>query len=320
MILQGRIHLDRRHEPTAKLRSKTKIVPEGEAAAHLGLRRLQHQPGAGLQLRLRAQAGLRLPRPDPRRQEQARPLRGAAHRHDAAPEQHARGLRDGQEVRDARHLVRHRAGVHLLRGLEAPRLARQRLPGPQGPYYCGVGADEVFGREIVEAHTDACLVAGLSISGINGEVMPGQWEFQIGPVGPPAIGRPPVDGPLAALPHRRGLRRQRHARPQAGQGRLERRRRHTNFSTKAMRASYEACIAAAEALGKKHALHIANYGYGIEDRLTGQHETASYKEFRYGVRDRGASVRIPWQVAATRRATSRTAARTPTWTRTSSRG
>ena len=56
-------------------------------------------------------------------------------------------------------------------------------------------------------------------------------------------------------------------------------------------------LAAAEALGKNAAEHIANYGAGIEDRLTGRHETASYKEFSYGVSDRGASVRIPWQVA-----------------------
>ncbi len=30
--------------------------------------------------------------------------------------------------------------------------------------------------------------AGLLISGINAEVMPGQWEFQIGPVGAPDVG------------------------------------------------------------------------------------------------------------------------------------
>lgn len=28
------------------------------------------------------------------------------------------------------------------------------------------------------------MLAGLDISGINSEVMPGQWEYQIGPVGP----------------------------------------------------------------------------------------------------------------------------------------
>ncbi|OMO49325.1 hypothetical protein CCACVL1_31074 [Corchorus capsularis] len=54
-------------------------------------------------------------------------------------------------------------------------------PGPQGPYYCGVGADKAFGRDIVNSHYKACLYAGINISGINGEVMPGQWEFQVGP-------------------------------------------------------------------------------------------------------------------------------------------
>ena len=44
----------------------------------------------------------------------------------------------------------------------------------QGPYYCSVGADKSFGRDIVDAHYKACLYAGINISGINGEVMPGQ--------------------------------------------------------------------------------------------------------------------------------------------------
>ncbi|MEO7556529.1 MAG: glutamine synthetase, partial [Acidimicrobiales bacterium] len=58
------------------------------------------------------------------------------------------------------------------------------FPAPQGGYYCGVGADEIFGRDVVEAHMEACLEAGLALSGINAEVMPGQWEFQIGPASP----------------------------------------------------------------------------------------------------------------------------------------
>ena len=61
-------------------------------------------------------------------------------------------------------------------------------PEPQGFYYCGVGADEVFGRDVVEAHLEACIEAGIGISGINAEVMPGQWEFQVGPLGPLAVG------------------------------------------------------------------------------------------------------------------------------------
>jgi len=61
-------------------------------------------------------------------------------------------------------------------------------PGPQGPYYCGLGADEVYGRGLVEAHMEACAQAGIQISGVNAEVMPGQWEFQVGPLGPLEIG------------------------------------------------------------------------------------------------------------------------------------
>lgn len=55
------------------------------------------------------------------------------------------------------------------------------FPAPQGPYYCGVGTGKVYCRDIVEAHYKASLYAGLKISGINAEVMPGQWEFQVGP-------------------------------------------------------------------------------------------------------------------------------------------
>ena len=40
----------------------------------------------------------------------------------------------------------------------------------QGPYYCGVGAGRVFGRDIVEAHYRACLYAGIRVSGENAEV------------------------------------------------------------------------------------------------------------------------------------------------------
>ena len=60
--------------------------------------------------------------------------------------------------------------------------------------------------------------------------------------------------------------------------------------------SYDPIVAACEALGKKAIEHVENYGYGIEGRLTGLHETAPWNEFSYGVSDRGASVRIPWQV------------------------
>src|SRR5262249_40765036 len=76
---------------------------------------------------------------------------------------------------------------------------------------------------------------------------------------------------------------------------------HTNFSTRATRAAETGLAAlrrAVQALGTKHDEHIAVYGDGLEERLTGLHETCSIHEFRDGVADRGASVRIPLHVAA----------------------
>eukprot|EP00271_Cylindrocystis_brebissonii_P013318 TRINITY_DN33060_c0_g1_i1.p1 TRINITY_DN33060_c0_g1~~TRINITY_DN33060_c0_g1_i1.p1 ORF type:complete len:368 (-),score=60.28 TRINITY_DN33060_c0_g1_i1:631-1734(-) len=167
-------------------------------------------------------------------------------------------------------------------------------PGAQGPYYCGVGADKAFGRDIVDAHYKACLVAGIAISGTNGEVMPGQWEYQVGPCEGIASGDQlwmsryllervtEIFGVILTLD------------PKPIPGDWNGAGCHTNYSTKEMReeGGYKHIIAAIECLGLKHKEHIAAYGEGNERRLTGHHETADINTFSWGVANRGCSIRV----------------------------
>ncbi|PXF44843.1 Glutamine synthetase, chloroplastic [Gracilariopsis chorda] len=168
-------------------------------------------------------------------------------------------------------------------------------PAPQGPYYCGVGCENAFGREIADAAWRAQLYAGLKVGGINAEVAPGQWEFQVGP----CVGIEEGDMLWMA---RYILERVAEIagvivnyEPKPVKGDWNGSGCHTNFSTKAMRedGGYEKAILPAMVPMEKNAQdHIREYGKGNDQRLTGKHETAPIDEFRWGVADRGASVRI----------------------------
>lgn len=163
-------------------------------------------------------------------------------------------------------------------------------------HYCGTQLNSKE-RRIVETHLKACMEIGIQIAGVNAEVAPSQWEFQIGP----CVGIRAADHlvlarflleRIAELNNATISYAPKMSPDENGSG------CHINFSTtETMDCSggkgLERINQHIDQLSKTHTQLLTYYGEGNEARLTGTHETSSMHVFTSGVGTRNTSIRIP---------------------------
>jgi glutamine synthetase len=154
----------------------------------------------------------------------------------------------------------------------------------------------IVGRQIMDAHLRACLHCGIKISGTNAEVMPGQWEFQVGPCEGITSGDEMWMARYLLLRCAElfGVTICWDPKPVMsndwnGSG------CHTNYSTEGTRndGGMQVILDMMSKLEDAHLQYIKITGVDNEKRLSGKCETSDLRVFSFGVANRGASIRIP---------------------------
>ena len=177
--------------------------------------------------------------------------------------------------------------------------AKNPGPGDLNHFYCGVGADSCFGREIVEEHMNVCLKMKIEFGGINAEVMASQWEFQIGPGEPLKISDDLLMARyvLERIAEKYKVTVSYH--PKSNGDEWSGSGGHVNFSTKKMREEkgLEEIIKGIKKLEVTHNSDILAYGADNNLRLNDNFGTTSLNKFKWGIGDRFTSVRINKHVA-----------------------
>lgn len=195
----------------------------------------------------------------------------------------------------------------LLRGDRPIGCADDGAPAIQPSAYGAAGTRRVRGRELAEAHAQACLHAGLMFHGMNPDAQPGQWAFRIGCRGIPGEQPDPLrvaDELWVAryLLHRCSERFDLTVSPDPGPvpGAGTGPGLHTTFSTAFTRDPAHGIAAMRriiDALKLEHPSHVRRYGDPRSQRQAGCQEHPEIAAFHCGVANRAASIRIPQAVA-----------------------